>query len=88
MGDQLDEPTKAEITEAIAEVRQSLDSDDVAEIKAKTEALQAAFHRVSEQIYQAAAADQPAPDAGAPTNGAAGEDEEVVDAEVVEEDRS
>ena len=32
----------------------SLESDDAEEIKAKTDALQAAFHKVSEQIYQAA----------------------------------
>ena len=45
---------KAEIEAAIKELRDSLASDDAAEIKAKTDALQAAFHKVSEQIYQAA----------------------------------
>jgi molecular chaperone DnaK len=90
MSEQLDDATKKEIEEAIAAVRGVLESEDADEIKAKTDALQGAFHKVSEQIYQAAAAEQAAasPD-GAPTNGAAGEaEEEVVDAEVVEEDRS
>jgi molecular chaperone DnaK len=90
MGDQLDEAAKTEINEAITAVRGVLESDDAEEIKAKTDALQQAFHKVSEQIYQAAAADQAAAGGdGAGANGATAEaDEEVVDAEVVEEDRS
>jgi molecular chaperone DnaK len=87
MGDQLDESAKTEINEAIAAVRSVLESSDVEEIKSKTEALQAAFHKVSEQIYQAASAEQAASGAdGASANGAEAEDE-VVDAEVVDEDR-
>jgi molecular chaperone DnaK len=88
MGDQLDEAAKKEIEEAIAAVRGVLESDDAEEIKSKTEALQAAFHKVSEQIYQAAAAEQSASADGAAANGAGEADEEVVDAEVVEDDRS
>ncbi|HEX2129749.1 MAG TPA: molecular chaperone DnaK [Solirubrobacterales bacterium] len=90
MGEQLDEAAKTEINEAIAGVRGVLESDNAEEIKAKTDTLQQAFHKVSEQIYQAAAADQAAAGAdGASANGATAEaDEEVVDAEVVEEDRS
>jgi molecular chaperone DnaK len=88
LGDQVDESAKTEIEGAIKEVRESLESDDAAQIKAKTDALQAAFHRVSERIYQAAAAEQQqsATD-GAGTNGGAAE-EEVVDAEVVDDERS
>ena len=88
MGDQLDEAAKTEINEAIAAVRSVLESDDVDEIKAKTEALQAAFHKVSEQIYQAASAEQAAAGGdGARANGAGEAEDEVVDAEVVDEDR-
>jgi molecular chaperone DnaK len=92
LGDQVDSGAKEEINKAIADVRASLDSDNADEIKAKTDALQQAFHKVSEQIYQAAAQQQAAgtatPD-GAGANGAGAEDEEeVVDAEVVDEDRS
>ena len=60
----------------------------MAEIEAKTEALQAAFHRVSEQVYQAAQEEQAA--AGGSGNGASADadsEEEVVDAEVVEDDK-
>ena len=87
LGDQVDEAAKAEIEGQIKELRETLDSDDAAQIKAKTDALQAAFHKVSEQIYQAASEQQAAAGDGAGANGAAAE-EEVVDAEVVDDERS
>ena len=87
LGDQVDEGAKAEIEGQIKELRESLDSDDAEQIKAKTDALQAAFHKVSEQIYQSASEQQAAAGDGAGANGAAAE-EEVVDAEVVDDERS
>jgi len=96
LGDQVDGDAKSEIESAITDVRGVLESDDAAAITAKTEALQTAFHKISEQIYQAA--QQQAADAGGdgtPTDGAnngsgaeAEAEEEVVDAEVVDDDRS
>ena len=90
MGDKVDSSAKDEITKAIADVRESLTSENAEEIKAKTDALQAAFHKVSEQIYQAAAAEQAqAAGDGAAADGAGGDaEEEVVDAEVVDDERS
>jgi molecular chaperone DnaK len=92
MGDQIDSAAKEEIDQAIAEVKGVLTSENTEEIKAKTDALQAAFHKVSKQIYQAAAAQQAAGSgdgAGTTTDGAGGEaEEEVVDAEVVDDERS
>jgi molecular chaperone DnaK len=90
MGDQVDSSAKEEIERAIADVKGVLASENTEEIKAKTDALQQAFHRVSEQIYQAAAqqqASQPTGD-GASADGAAEAEEEVVDAEVVDDERS
>jgi molecular chaperone DnaK len=87
LGDQVDESAKTEIQEAIKAVRDTLESDDAAEIRAKTEALQAAFHKVSEAMYQKAQQEQAAGGDGSP-NGAGeapAEEEEVVDAEVVDE---
>src|SRR5437763_6428243 len=91
LGDQVDESAKTEIQEAVKAVRDTLESDDAAEIRGKTEALQSAFHRVSEAMYQkaqqeqAAAATDGSPN-GAPQEGGEGEEEEeVVDAEVVDE---
>jgi molecular chaperone DnaK len=92
MGDKIESSAKDEIEKAIADVKGVLSADDAEEIKAKTDALQAAFHKVSEQIYQEAAEQQasaqPGAD-GASTDGATGEsEEEVVDAEVVDDERS
>ena len=89
LGDQVPAEAKSEIEEQVKAVRESLTSADADEIKAKTEALQAAFHRVSEQIYQSAAEAQGDAAGAQSSNGAGGEaDEEVVDAEVVDDERS
>jgi molecular chaperone DnaK len=88
LGDQVDDAAKQEIEQAIADVRGSLESEDPAEINAKSEALQLAFHKVSEQMYAAAAAQQQAAADGAAGDDAgatAEDDEEVVDAEVVDD---
>ncbi len=74
-------------------MREALTSEDAAEINAKAEALQTAFHAVSEAMYRRAQEEAAAN--GAPTDGdgaaadggdPAGE-EDVVDAEVVDEGR-
>jgi molecular chaperone DnaK len=65
-----------------------IDSDNAEEIKSKTDALQAAFHKASEQIYQAASEQQAASADGAGADGAGEAEEEVVDAEVVDDERS
>ncbi len=85
LGDKVDEGSKSEIEAAIKEVRESLESEDAEQITAKTEALQAAFHKVSEQVYQQAATEGAASGDGASGDGASAE-EEVVDAEVVDDD--
>ncbi|MGZ4203084.1 MAG: molecular chaperone DnaK, partial [Thermoleophilaceae bacterium] len=92
MGDSVDSASKEQIEAAIKDIRDSLESEDAALLNAKTAALQEAFHKVSEQMYAAAAQAQQAgaPDGGAGSaNGddAAGTEEEVVDAEVVDGER-
>ena len=89
MGDQIDADAKSEIEAAIKEVKDTLTSENAEEIKAKTDALQQAFHKVSEQIYQSAQQQAAASGGdGADADGADSDEEEVVDAEVVDEDRS
>src|SRR5215210_6989334 len=93
MGDSLDSSSKEEIEAAIKDVRENLESEDVELLKQKTDALQGAFHKVSEQMYAAAQQQAEAAGNGASAGGeapAAGADEEeVVDAEVVDgEERS
>ena len=89
MGDSLDSSSKEEIEAAIKDVRDNLESDDVDLLRQKTEALQSAFHKVSEQMYaaaqqQAAAGGNGAGAEGAEADASDDEEEEVVDAEVVE----
>jgi molecular chaperone DnaK len=86
LGDQVDSASKEQIEQAIKEVREALTSDDVERIKSRTEALQQAFHKVSEQMYQQAAQAQAASGDGADGAATGGQaEEEVVDAEVVDE---
>jgi molecular chaperone DnaK len=89
LGDAVDESSKESIQAAIKDVRDNLESDDPSVLREKTEALQQAFHAVSEQMYAQAAQAQAesAPGgngASADGDGAAADDEEVVDAEVVD----
>jgi molecular chaperone DnaK len=95
LGEQVDASSREEIEAAIKTVRESLTSEDPDDINAKTEALQTSFHKVSEAMYeraqqQAAAAQgngATADGAGEPTTEAEAE-EDVVDAEVVDEGKS
>jgi molecular chaperone DnaK len=89
LSDSIDSDSKEEIEAAIKDIRENLESDDAGLIRQKTEALQSAFHKVSEQMYAAAAQAQQ----GQSGDGAAGDgaeasvdedEEEVVDAEVVD----
>jgi molecular chaperone DnaK len=87
LGDKIDSGDKEAIEAAIKDVREALTSESVEEINSKTEALTAAFQKVSEQIYAAAqeqAAAQSADGASA-EGGDSADEEEVVDAEVVDE---
>ena len=88
LGDSVDESAKESIQAAIKDVRDNLESEDPSVLREKTEALQQAFHAVSEQLYAQAAQQAQADGSG---NGGAPEgeadaagDEEVVDAEVVD----
>jgi molecular chaperone DnaK len=91
LGDSVDASSREQIESAIKEAREVLTSEDTAEIRAKTEALQTAFHAVSQAMYERAQAEQAAaggdgtgPDGAAEEAGAEAE-EDVVDAEVVDE---
>src|SRR5215204_4578698 len=92
LGDSVDEASKSDIEQAITAVREALESEDVENIRSRTQALQASFHKVSEAMYERAQAEQQAA-AGAQGNGSADgaasdAEEDVVDAEVVDEGKS
>ncbi len=84
-GDKVDEDAKEQVRAAVKDVRDSLESGSKEELDSKVEALNTAMTKVSEQIYAAASAEQASADGGA-ENGAASDEEEVVDAEVVDEE--
>jgi molecular chaperone DnaK len=94
LGDQVDADSKGRIEAAVKEVREALESEDPAAINAKAEALQVAFHSVSEAMYQRAqeqaAASGPNGDgaSGDGSGSSSADDEDVVDAEVVDEPQS
>ncbi len=85
LGDKIDSSNKEEIEAAIKDVREALGSDSKEEIDAKTEALTAAMTKVSEQIYAAAQEQAQAASTDGGSDGSDADDEEVVDAEVVDE---
>lgn len=93
LGDKVDEETKANVQKEIENVKQVKDGDDVEAIKAASEALTQASHKLAELMYQQASQDAPGgPDAGPGAGGAAGgggqskkkDDDDVVDADFEE----
>jgi molecular chaperone DnaK len=87
LGDTVDADAKEQIEAAITAIREVLESDDPAAIRERTDALNQAFHSVSEAIYErAAAANADSSNGSANGDGeASSSDEDVVDAEVVDE---
>jgi molecular chaperone DnaK len=82
-GDKIDETEKADVTAAVATVKEALAGTDVEAIKTSTEALMTASQSFSQKLYEAAAASQEGGTAG--TSAEDVHDDEVVDAEIVEE---
>ncbi len=81
-GEKLDSATKKEIEGALEELKKAVEGDDPEEIKAKSEALAQASHKLAEMMYAQSQEDGAAGAAGAAEGGStdsAGED--VVDAE-------
>src|SRR6184192_2631539 len=77
----IDEADASTIEGRIMELRQALEGDDVADIKAKTEALQEASHKLAEAVYASAQTQT----ASAQSGGGNGAGTETSDDEVVEE---
>ena len=85
LGDQIDASQKETIEARIKDVRDSLTSEDAADITAKTDALQTAFHEISSAMYEKAQANAQASGNGGAPEGEPAAEEDVVDAEVVDE---
>jgi molecular chaperone DnaK len=84
----LDESDASTIEGRIMELRQALEGEDVGDIRAKTEALQQASHKLAEAVY--ASAQEQATAQAASGDGASTSDDEVVeeaDYEVIDEEQ-
>ena len=81
--DSVSEEDKTNITAKIADVRKALDGADVEAIKTATEALMAASQELGQKMYESAAA---ADRGSEPADASAPSDDEVVEAEIVEDD--
>ncbi len=86
LGEAVDASSREAIEAAVKELREVLDGDDPAAIRTRTDALNEAFHKVSEAMYERAQQDQAHSAAnGSDADGASSSEEDVVDAEVVDE---
>jgi molecular chaperone DnaK len=82
--DKLDESEASTIEGRVMELKQVLETDDLGEIRAKTDALQEASQRLAEAVYAQASAQQAA--SGGNGEAADSDDEVIEDAEVVDEE--
>jgi molecular chaperone DnaK len=95
LGEKVDAETRANVEAAMGDLKQVIESEDVEAIKAKSEALTQASHKLAEAMYQQSAQETqgaPGAEAGAQDAGGAAPnaDDDVVDAdfeEVKEEDK-
>ncbi len=82
--DKLDDDTRSDIQGKIDALKTALETDDASDIRSKLEELREASFKLGELVYQQAQAQAAGSTEGA-ANGAAADDEEIVDAEVVDE---
>src|SRR5689334_16555896 len=81
--EKLDEAGASTVEGRVMELKQALESDDLGEIRSKTESLQEASQKLAEAVYAQASAQQ----AQSSSNGESDSDDEVIeDAEVVDEE--
>jgi molecular chaperone DnaK len=79
-GDQIDVALRDQAGAALSELKEKLDAHDTDAVRDATERLTAASQAITEQLYERAAGD-----AGGSTGASAPDDEEVVDAEIVDD---
>jgi len=83
--DKLPEDVKSEVTAAVAEVKTALEADDVDAIKRTSENLATVSQKMGQAIYANSEADAAAASGAGGTGESASSDDDVVDAEIVEE---
>ncbi|HWB68152.1 MAG TPA: molecular chaperone DnaK [Mycobacteriales bacterium] len=85
-GDKVPEDVRTEVTAAVGEVKQALETDDLDAIKRASEQLATVSQKMGQAMYAAnAAAGEAGAAGGAGAGSATGGDDDVVDAEIVDE---
>ncbi len=88
LGDKLNSTTKAEVEQAIGDLKQAMEGEDTAEIKRLTEVLTYAAHRLAESAYQQTGATGSSQASGGAYRGSSSAsrdaDDDVVDADFEE----
>ena len=89
-GEKLSEGDRRAVEQALAEVKDALKTDDTARIKSASDTLVTASHKLAEQIYQTSqgSAAGGSPGGAGGSGGTAPSDDDVVDAEIVDEGRA
>ena len=93
-GDKVSAEDKTAIEAAIADLKKSIEADDSEAMNRAVQALTAAQHKAAESLYRnqsaggpGADAPPPPPGAGGPEQGSGRQDGDVIDAEVVDEEK-
>ncbi|HIW92452.1 MAG TPA: Hsp70 family protein, partial [Candidatus Corynebacterium avicola] len=86
--EKVSEDTKTKVTEAADAVDEALKGDDIEAVKDSVEKLSAESQEMGKSIYEAEAAEAGAEGAEGAEGAAAGAEDDVVDAEVVDEDEA
>ena len=87
--DKLSEAVHSEVSGAVDELKKALEGDDIEPVKTAQEKLSSVAQKVGEAIYQADAASQGAADSASSAGGTtSSDDEDIVDAEIVDDEDS
>jgi molecular chaperone DnaK len=84
-GDKLEDAERADVESAVAGVTEALNGSDIEAIKTATEKLLSASQTFSQKLYDAASQAQSQAQSGPTDDGPSSNDDEIVDAEIVDE---
>ena len=87
--DKLPQDVHSEVSDAVGDLKKALEGDDIEPVKTAQEKLSSVAQKVGEAIYQADAASQGAADSASSAGGTtSSDDEDIVDAEIVDDEDS
>ncbi|WP_158370683.1 molecular chaperone DnaK [Cellulosimicrobium cellulans] len=85
--DKLSDDVKTEVRSAVDDLKKALEGEDLAEVTAKQTALVTASQKIGEALYSAnQSAEQPAADQAPAGDASSAQDDDVVDAEIVDDE--